>query len=71
MKVAKIIKRTSKVLDSPITEDSVKEIAKRSRGTPRICNRLFKRVRDFALVENKKTIDIEITEKALKKLKEA
>lgn len=67
--LAKIIKRTSKVLDSPITEDSVKEIAKRSRGTPRICNRLFKRVRDFALVENKKTIDIEITEKALKKLK--
>ena len=67
--LANIIKRTSKVLDSPITEDSVKEIAKRSRGTPRICNRLFKRVRDFALVENKKTIDIEITEKALKKLK--
>lgn len=67
--LANIIKRTSKVLDSPITEESVEEIAKRSRGTPRICNRLFKRVRDFALVENKNKIDIEITEKALNKLK--
>ena len=45
-----IIKRTSKVLDTPITDDAARELASRSRGTPRIANRLFKRVRDFALV---------------------
>ncbi len=63
-----IIKRTSRVLNFEIDEDASLELAKRSRKTPRIANRLFKRVRDFALVENKDVIDKEITIKALKML---
>lgn len=64
-----IVKRTAKVLNTTITEDAALELAKRSRGTPRIANRLFKRVSDFALVEGKATIDKEATEIALDKLK--
>ena len=64
-----IVKRTSKVLNFEIDDDAAVEIARRSRGTPRIANKLFRRVRDFALVENKKNIDIEITNKALDRLK--
>ena len=45
-----IVKRTSRVLNCSITDDAALELAKRSRGTPRIANRLFKRVRDYALV---------------------
>ena len=45
-----IVLRTSRVLESPIDEDAAYELARRSRGTPRIANRLFKRVRDYALV---------------------
>jgi len=45
------------------------ELAKRSRGTPRIANRLFKRVRDFAMVEGNGTINIDVTERALARLK--
>ena len=62
-----IIKRTSRVLNMEILDDSAKELAKRSRGTPRIVNRLFKRVRDFALVEGNGVIDIDIMNKALKR----
>lgn len=65
----KIIKRTSKVLGMPIIEEAAMELALRSRGTPRIANRLFKRVRDFALVEGKESIDFDVTVKALEKLK--
>ena len=65
----KIIKRTSKVLGMPIIEEAAMELALRSRGTPRIANRLFKRVRDFALVEGKESIDLDVTVKALEKLK--
>ena len=65
----KIIKRTSKVLGIPIIEEAAMELALRSRGTPRIANRLFKRVRDFALVEGKESIDFDVTVKALEKLK--
>lgn len=61
--------RTSKVLDSPIDIDAAMELARRSRGTPRICNRLFKRVRDFALVMGDGNINLEITKLALDKLK--
>ena len=61
--------RTSRVLDCPIDEDAASELARRSRGTPRICNRLFKRVRDFSLVMGKGVIDLEITKHALDKLK--
>ena len=64
-----IAKRTSYVLDSPIDDKAAIELALRSRGTPRICNRLFKRVRDFALVEEKEIIDLDITKRALDRLK--
>ena len=65
----KIALRTSNVLDCPIEEDAALELARRSRGTPRICNRLFKRVRDFALVMGNGNIDLEITKLALDRLK--
>lgn len=65
----KIIQRTSRVLKVPIDDDASLELARRSRGTPRIANRLFKRVRDFALVEGNGIIDIDITKKALERLK--
>ena len=65
----KIVKRTSRVLDCPITDDASFEIAKRSRGTPRIANRLFKRIRDYAMVIAEGHIDIEVTKMALNKLK--
>ncbi len=64
-----IIKRTSRVLDMEITDGAAKELAKRSRKTPRIANRLFKRVRDFASVIGDGIIDEKITNSALKRLK--
>jgi len=64
-----IVKRTSRVLKMDIEDDAAYELARRSRGTPRICNRLFKRVRDFALVEGDSYIDKEIVELALDRLK--
>ena len=64
-----IIKRTSRVLDMEITDEASLELAKRSRKTPRIANRLFKRVRDFASVIGDGIIDEVITENALKRLK--
>ncbi len=63
-----IIQRTSKVLNFAITDEAALELATRSRKTPRIANRLFKRVRDFALVDNKEIIDKETTLKALERL---
>ena len=65
----KIVKRTSRVLKMPIDDDAAMELAKRSRGTPRICNRLFKRVRDFALVEGSNTITLDIMTRSLDRLK--
>lgn len=67
--LTKIAIRTSKVLDCPIDYDAAVELARRSRGTPRICNRLFKRVRDFAIVMGNGVIDLSITKLALDKLK--
>ena len=64
-----IIKRTSKVLDTPITDDAARELASRSRGTPRIANRLFKRVRDFALIYSGGIINEEILNSSLDRLK--
>ena len=64
-----IIKRTARVLDVEIEDDAAVELAKRSRGTPRIANRLFKRVRDFAQVKGNGIINIAITEEALNRLK--
>ena len=64
-----IVNRTSRVLDFNIEKDAALELAKRSRGTPRIANRLFKRVRDFAQVSEKETININIAKDSLNKLK--
>ena len=64
-----IVKRTARVLDIPIEDNAASELAKRSRGTPRIANRLFKRVRDFAMVEGNGTITLDITNEALERLK--
>jgi Holliday junction DNA helicase RuvB len=64
-----IVKRTGRVLDCPIEEEAAITLAKRSRGTPRIANRLFKRVRDYALVKGNGIIDVEIAEVSLDKLK--
>lgn len=66
--LANIVKRTSKVMSMNITDEAALELAKRSRKTPRIANRLFKRVRDFALVESDGLIDLDITLKALDRL---
>lgn len=64
-----IVLRTSRVLSSPITEEAAFELARRSRGTPRIANRLFKRVRDFALVSGEDEINLDVTKDALEKMK--
>ena len=63
-----IVTRSAKILDIKINKDAAFEIAKRSRGTPRISNRLLKRTRDFADFEDKKAINIDISKKALKAL---
>lgn len=67
--LCQIVRRTAKVMDTVIDEDAVTEIALRSRGTPRIANRLFRRVRDFAQVINDGVISKEIADMALNKLK--
>lgn len=64
-----IIKRTSRVLNMPIEDDAVIELAKRCRRTPRIANRLFKRVRDFALVLDGSIITKDICIEALERLR--
>ena len=64
-----IVKRTAKYFDCEIDDVSANEIAKRSRGTPRIANRIFRRVRDFANYRNKNVIDITDAKNALKALK--
>ncbi len=61
----KIIKRTASILDINIDDDAAREIALRSRGTPRIANRLVRRVRDFAQVKGSGVIDLNITKIAL------
>lgn len=64
----KIIERTSRVLNINIEPNASLELAKRSRGTPRIANRLFKRTSDFALVMGNGNIDLDITKLALTRL---
>ena len=63
-----IVNRSSKILGVKIEEDAAKEIARRSRGTPRIANRLLKRVRDYALVLGDGDITLKMTKIALNKL---
>jgi len=63
-----IVKRSAKILGVGIDEDSAMEIARRSRGTPRIANRLLKRVRDYAAVLGDGDITLKITKHALNQL---
>ena len=60
-----IINRSASILNCPIDKNASKEIALRSRGTPRIANRLLKRVRDFAQFDNLTKIDLAVAKKAL------
>ena len=64
-----IIKRTSRVLGMDIEDNAALELARRSRKTPRIANRLFKRVRDFACVKGESLITLETTRTSLQRLK--
>ena len=64
-----IVARTAKVYETDIDQDAINEIAKRSRGTPRIANRLFRRVRDFAQVKNGGQISLSVAKESLEKLK--
>ncbi|MCX7944131.1 MAG: Holliday junction branch migration DNA helicase RuvB [Deltaproteobacteria bacterium] len=64
----KIVKRSASILSIKIDDEAALEIATRSRGTPRIANRLLRRVRDFAQIKNKERIDKEITEFGLSQL---
>ena len=66
--LATIVKRSAAILEIEITDDGAKAIASRSRGTPRIANRLLKRVRDFALIKGNGVITSEIAEYALESL---
>lgn len=66
--LAVIVKRSASILDVPIDEDGAMEIASRSRGTPRIANRLLKRVRDYAQVKADGRITLEIAQSSLKML---
>lgn len=63
-----IVKRSANILDIPIDDEGAVEIAKRSRGTPRIANRLLKRVRDYAIVKADEKIDYETSKKGLELL---
>ncbi len=67
--IEQIIRRTAKVLRTPIEEAAVVELGKRSRGTPRIANRLFRRIRDFAHFDKQTSITLPLTNKALQALK--
>lgn len=63
-----IIDRSAKILNIEVSDEGAMEIAKRSRGTPRVANRLLRRVRDFASVDNKKVIDRETVNDSLNRM---
>ena len=63
-----IVSRGARVLGIPMSEDGAHEIARRSRGTPRIAGRLLRRVRDFAIVDNNATVTRDVADKALRLL---
>lgn len=67
--LAEIVKRTAAIFEAPITKEGALAVALRSRGTPRIANRLLKRVRDFAQVAGKTAIEPELVDMALDKLR--
>ena len=66
--LAQIVNRSSRILGIRIDEDAAREIGSRSRGTPRIANRLLRRLRDFAEVAGKDTIDVPTARAALARL---
>jgi len=66
--LATIVTRSANILEIPITKEAAEEIGSRSRGTPRIANRLLKRVRDFAEVKDLSKIDYDITKETLDQL---
>jgi Holliday junction DNA helicase RuvB len=66
--LAAVVSRSAKLLDVPIDKDSCFEIASRSRGAPRLCNRLLKRIRDYAQVEGDGKVNLEMTKTALQKV---
>jgi len=66
--ITRIVSRSASIIGTPITEDGASLIAQRSRRTPRIANRLLKRVRDFAQIEHDGSITKDIAERALNKL---
>ncbi|HET9947493.1 MAG TPA: Holliday junction branch migration DNA helicase RuvB [Longimicrobiales bacterium] len=63
--LAEIVRRSAQILGIEATEDGAAELAKRSRGTPRVANRLLRRVRDFAQVKGRGRIDAEVANEAL------
>lgn len=63
--LVEVVKRTASILHVPVTPDGAEEIAKRSRGTPRIANRLLRRIRDFAIVRAKGEITRDVADDAL------
>ncbi|MGQ9495487.1 MAG: Holliday junction branch migration DNA helicase RuvB [Thermoanaerobaculaceae bacterium] len=66
--LAKIVTRSAGILGVPISEDAALEIARRSRGTPRIANRLLRRIRDFAQARQQQSIDLEVARFGLERL---
>jgi Holliday junction DNA helicase RuvB len=66
--LTEIVKRSARVLKIKVSDDGATEIARRSRGTPRLANRLLKRVRDFAEVKRRSSIDREVADSALELL---
>ncbi len=66
--IGEIVKRSAQILDVDINESGCLSISSSSRKTPRVANRILKRVRDFAQIENKKTVDEEVVKKSLKML---
>ncbi|MBI5496453.1 MAG: Holliday junction branch migration DNA helicase RuvB [Deltaproteobacteria bacterium] len=63
-----IVKRSAGILSVPVHDDAAQEIARRSRGTPRVANRLLRRIRDFAEVEGRKDVALPLARAALKRL---
>jgi Holliday junction DNA helicase RuvB len=66
--IEQVVTRASRLLNIPIAAEAAAEIARRARGTPRIANRLLRRVRDFAVVEGAPTITLATTQHALSRL---
>jgi Holliday junction DNA helicase RuvB len=65
--LARVVTRSAQLLETPIEDDGAFEIARRSRGTPRIANRLLKRVRDFAQVLGTGVVTVELAREALRR----